>query len=203
VARLDRKDSRRDFLLEPRTDRIRVADNDLRQNGLEAHPGFVERWGSGADLIGDGSGRGNGFTPHAQATRAGVALAACEDGPAPLAAESGGSEPRAETAPQAAAPAATAPEVDHVIRIQGMRYQPKHLQIRPGETVRWVNEDAVPQTVTSSAGRDILRDPLDSSYLMRGDGYSFTFSEAGRYEYLCVPHMDQAPMREATVTVVE
>jgi plastocyanin len=77
------------------------------------------------------------------------------------------------------------------------------LQVRPGETVRWVNEDAVPHTVTSSAGREILRAPLDSSYLMRGDAYDYTFPEAGRFEYLCVPHMDQAPMREATVTVVE
>jgi len=44
---------------------------------------------------------------------------------------------------------------------------------------------------------------LDSSYLMRGDAYDYTFPEAGRFEYLCVPHMDQAPMREATVTMVE
>jgi parallel beta-helix repeat protein len=200
VVRLSKRTALRDFMLEPRTDRARIADNDLQQNGLQAHPSVVERWGRGADLIWDGSGRGNCFTPHGQATRAGTALTPCGEGRTVPADESSGAEPLGAPAPEAAPPAA---EADHVVRIRGMRYEPKHLQVRPGETVRWVNEDAVPHTVTSSAGREILRAPLDSSYLMRGDAYDYTFPEAGRFEYLCVPHMDQAPMREATVTVVE
>jgi plastocyanin len=52
-----------------------------------------------------------------------------------------------------------------------MRYQPKHLEVRPGDTVRWVNEDAVPHTVTSGAGREVLRAPLDSPYLMLGGSF--------------------------------
>lgn len=106
----------------------------------------------------------------------------------------------------AAAPApAAAPlaEADHVVTIRGMRYEPKHLEVRLGDSVRWLNEDALPHTVTSGAGREVLRTPLDSPYLMPGDSFQYTFPAAGRYEYLCQPHMDQAPMRGATVTVVE
>jgi plastocyanin len=33
--------------------------------------------------------------------------------------------------------------------------------------------------------------------------FRHTFPEAGRYEYLCLPHLDQATMRGATVTVEE
>jgi hypothetical protein len=80
VVRLSKRTALRDFMLEPRTDRARIADNDLHQNGLQAHPSVVERWGRGADLIWDGSGRGNCFTPHGQATRAGTALPPCGEG---------------------------------------------------------------------------------------------------------------------------
>jgi parallel beta-helix repeat protein len=200
VQGLGRRDSMRDLFLEPRTDRVRVGANYLYRNGLQPHPKVVERWGRGADLMWDGRGRGNCFTPHPHATMAGKPAPPCRDaGTAPLPPEAA---PAAEAAPVPATDAA-AVGVDHVIRIKGMRYQPKHLEVRPGDTVRWVNEDAVPHTVTSGAGREVLRAPLDSPYLMRGDRFDHTFVEAGRYEYLCQPHMDQAPMREATVTVVE
>jgi parallel beta-helix repeat protein len=91
----------------------------------------------------------------------------------------------------------------HQVRIHGMRFEPHHLTVSKGATVEWVNEDAVAHTVTSSSGMTILRDPLDSPFLLRGDRFAHTFEGPGRYEYLCLPHMDQAPMREASVTVVE
>jgi plastocyanin len=31
--------------------------------------------------------------------------------------------------------------------------------------------------------------------------YAHAFNEPGSYEYLCLPHMHQLPMREATITV--
>jgi plastocyanin len=89
------------------------------------------------------------------------------------------------------------------VRIHGMRFEPHHLTVSKGETVEWVNEDAVPHTVTSSAGMNILRTPLDSPFMLKGDRFAHTFESPGRFEYLCLPHMDQAPMREASVTVVE
>jgi plastocyanin len=60
----------------------------------------------------------------------------------------------------AAAPApAAAPlaEAEHVVTIRGMRYEAKHLEVRLGDTVRWLNKDALPNTVTSGpAGRSCV-----------------------------------------------
>jgi len=199
VVRLDRRESLRDFALEPRTDRVRVGANYFYRNGLDPHPSVVERWGRGADRIWDGTGRGNCFAPNAQATSAGVPAPACAEAEAAPPSDTTGWSPEPAPAP-AAAPLA---EADHIVTIRGMRYEPKHLEVRLGDTVRWLNQDALPHTVTSGAGREVLRTPLDSPYLMPGDSFQYTFPAAGRYEYLCQPHMDQAPMREATVTVVE
>jgi plastocyanin len=38
---------------------------------------------------------------------------------------------------------------------------------------------------------------------VRGQSFRHTFGEKGRYEYLCLPHLDQAAMRGASVTVGE
>jgi len=73
--------------------------------------------------------------------------------------------------------------------------------VRPGGTVAWVNEDAVAHTVTSGSGTRVLAAPLASPFLARGDVWRHDFAENGVFEYLCLPHLDQAPMRGATVTV--
>jgi plastocyanin len=70
-----------------------------------------------------------------------------------------------------------------------------------GQTVTWVNEDGVTHTVTSGQGTTPVRGPLASPFLAKGEVYSHTFAEPGRYEYLCLPHIGQIGMREATVTV--
>jgi plastocyanin len=84
-----------------------------------------------------------------------------------------------------------------------MRFDPHHLTVRPGATVAWVNDDAVAHTVTSGHGTNPTHSPLDSPFLLRDETYAHTFPSAGVFEYLCLPHMDQAPMRGATVTVKE
>lgn len=108
---------------------------------------------------------------------------------------------RAERAPDAVA--APARDEAAVVRIQGMRYEPRHISVRKGGTVTWVNEDAVFHTVTSGEGTTPTRMPLDSPFLARGETFTHTFDTPGRYEYLCLPHLDQEPMRGATVTVSE
>jgi plastocyanin len=82
-----------------------------------------------------------------------------------------------------------------------MSYQPKHLRVKRGATVAWVNDDLAVHTVTSGHERTPTFAPLQSPVMTRGQVYEYAFNEPGRYEYLCLPHMDQLPMREATVTV--
>ncbi len=72
-----------------------------------------------------------------------------------------------------------------------------------GQTVVWVNDDNVIHTVTSGAGAQPSHTPLSSSFLTRGQIFRHTFVEKGKYEYLCLPHLDQAAMRGATVTVAK
>lgn len=70
-------------------------------------------------------------------------------------------------------------------------YDPLTLEIVAGTTVRWTNMDTVAHTVTSgvsdgSAGSADGR--FDSGFLNPGDTFTFTFADAGEYDYFCTPH---------------
>lgn len=55
--------------------------------------------------------------------------------------------------------------------------------VDPGETVRWVNRDHAPHTVTGAAVSWGTEDLLDL-----GDSVSYTFQEDGVYPYYCALH---------------
>ena len=80
-----------------------------------------------------------------------------------------------------AAPAAAA---THQIQIADSAFGTATLTIRAGDTVTWNNADDRPHTVTSEDGA------FDSGNLDEGASFSFTFSEAGTYAYLCEYHPD-------------
>jgi len=198
VSRLAREQAQKDERLEPFADRNQVRFNYVLENGRNPHPSIVEQIGTGADFAWDGTGEGNCVSLPDAAVLGGAALPACpEAAPAPGAADESALP---GVAPQAAAPAEI-PEGSAVVRIQGMRYQPKHLTIDAGQTVTWVNEDGVTHTVTSGQGTTPVLGPLASPFLAKGEIYSHTFAERGSYEYLCLPHVGQVGMREATITV--
>lgn len=56
----------------------------------------------------------------------------------------------------------------------------KDLVIPVGTTVVWVNRDSAPHTVTGG--------PLASPVLNRGDAFTYTFTEATDFEYICAFH---------------
>jgi plastocyanin len=65
-------------------------------------------------------------------------------------------------------------------------YKPSAVRITTGETVTWVDHDDSIHTVTpnvSSSGWS-----GGSSYLHRGQRYSFEFKRAGTYRYHCMVH---------------
>jgi parallel beta-helix repeat protein len=199
VNRLAPEHSAKDPALEPLPDRNEVGFNYLLDNGAAPHAFLVEAVGGGADLAWDGTGEGNCADLPDGVTTAGASLPPCEGGGVGPA-----TAPQAAPAPSASRTVPALPEgADAVVRIQGMRYEPKHVEVKRGQTVTWVNLDGVTHTVTSGDGTTPLHAPLASPFLFKGEAWRFTFAEAGRYEYLCLPHLDQAPMREATVTVVE
>lgn len=72
-------------------------------------------------------------------------------------------------------------------------YSPNVLTITAGTTVTWVNEDpGQMHTVTDVGGA------FDSGFFATGESWSFTFTEAGEYEYFCLPH----PWMRGKVVVV-
>jgi len=56
------------------------------------------------------------------------------------------------------------------------------LTIAVGTTVEWTNEDSMAHTVTDSNGA------FDSGNMDQGATYSFTFTQAGTYNYICKYH---------------
>ncbi|MFQ6015306.1 MAG: c-type cytochrome [Anaerolineae bacterium] len=73
-------------------------------------------------------------------------------------------------------------ELSAEVVIQGFAFNPGRITVPMGTTVTWTQQDSAPHTVTNK------EDLFDSGSLSKGDSYSFTFTEAGTYEYFCRIH---------------
>ena len=63
-------------------------------------------------------------------------------------------------------------------------FDPAQLDVAPGTTVTWVNNDSEPHTVTADDGL------FDSGRLDPGDSYSVWLGGSGTVAYHCNPHPD-------------
>ena len=70
-----------------------------------------------------------------------------------------------------------------VVSIQDGYFDPAHIVVAPGTTVRWVNEGEKPHNVTADDGL------FDSGTLYPGDSYWVTFEGRGMVNYHCSPQM--------------
>jgi plastocyanin len=62
-------------------------------------------------------------------------------------------------------------------------YSVNLLTVKVGTTVTWTNNDpGQMHTVTEVNGG------FDSGFINTGDSWSYTFEEAGEFEYYCMPH---------------
>lgn len=62
------------------------------------------------------------------------------------------------------------------------RFEPKSLTIAPGTTVTWTNEGADWHSLASYDGS------FDSGKMPPGASYSYQFTEAGSFPYICKHH---------------
>lgn len=85
------------------------------------------------------------------------------------------------------APAAEAPADAVVINIAKMKYEQPEVTIKAGQTVTWINLEAMPHNVAFKAGM-IGDAKLDGAMMKKDQSYSITFNEAGTYDYFCTPH---------------
>ena len=91
-------------------------------------------------------------------------------------------------------PSATAE--DHDVSItDDMKFNPEDLTINVEDTVTWTNNDGMGHTATSTDGPA----SFDSGNIAAGATWSFTFTEAGTYNYKCDYHSSMT----ASITVVE
>ena len=94
-----------------------------------------------------------------------------------------------------AAPAASdTPHGSNAVTISNFAFAPASLTIPAGSTVTWTNKDEEPHTVVSSDGTTFHSPGMDT-----GATYSFTFQNAGTFEYICSIH----PMMHGTVVVAK
>lgn len=87
------------------------------------------------------------------------------------------------------AAAASASAADHQVNVVDFAFQPKSLQINPGDRVIW-SFVAAGHTSTSRSGQAERwnSDPPDPGFNPAGTSFAHTFDTPGRYEYICIPH---------------
>jgi len=97
-----------------------------------------------------------------------------------------------------------------IVRIKNLAFVPAEITIRPGTTVRWVNEDPFSHDVTSGSvvsgrrARQVSksRHPdgrFHSGTYGQGRSFEQTFDDVGDYPYFCTIH----PIMFGTVNVVK
>lgn len=67
-------------------------------------------------------------------------------------------------------------------------YLPAETTVGVGGTVTWTNDDTAAHTVTSGTPTDEPDGMFDSSIIMSGATFEYTFEEAGQYDYFCIVH---------------
>ncbi|MFY9300615.1 MAG: plastocyanin/azurin family copper-binding protein [Candidatus Nitrosotenuis sp.] len=67
-------------------------------------------------------------------------------------------------------------------------FLPSTVVIGVGGTVTWTNDDTAAHTVTSGSAENGPDGTFDSSILMAGKTFEYTFEEADEYDYFCVVH---------------
>ena len=68
------------------------------------------------------------------------------------------------------------------VRINGMRFEPANITVKPGTRVTWVQADGMPHIISGKATG------MRSNTLYTGQNYSYIFQKPGEYAYVCDLH---------------
>jgi amicyanin len=84
------------------------------------------------------------------------------------------------------------------VSMQNIQFDPNEVTVKVGETITFVNNEAVPHDVhkTSGPGEDFASGP--SGGMQEGDTFDLTLDQPGTYEYVCDVH---APGMSGSITV--
>jgi plastocyanin len=78
-----------------------------------------------------------------------------------------------------------------VVEMRSTSFDPLRASVEPGTTVEWVNEDGFDHDVTAEQFHDVAADWDFSEALAAGESTTYTFEEAGVYEYYCTIHGEE------------
>jgi plastocyanin len=70
------------------------------------------------------------------------------------------------------------------VRIREYRFSPAEVRVRPGDTVRWINDEKR----TSHSVLFVGAGGLESDRFFPGESWERRFEKPGRFEYRCGPH---------------
>ena len=76
-------------------------------------------------------------------------------------------------------------------------YIPLNLEVSPGTTVIWLNDDSVPHTIQSQNEYGEIIGLFNSAPLQTGESFEHKFDDPGVYNYFCSLH----PWRVGIITV--
>ncbi len=82
------------------------------------------------------------------------------------------------------------PGMRYQVVIEGMRFEPAQLTVKPGDVVEWINRDPFPHTATA-AGK------FDTGEIQPGKSKSLRIMGKGEIPYVCTLH----PTMKAQLTV--
>lgn len=85
------------------------------------------------------------------------------------------------------------------VTMKNSQFSPKKITIKPGTTVKWVNEDTVRHNVVAANEGDTSGLPSNNELFGKGGTYEFTFETVGTFDYKCTPH----PFMTGTVEVAQ
>ena len=80
------------------------------------------------------------------------------------------------------------------VKMQNIQFDPKSLNAKVGQTIKWVNDDTVDHNVTATKGEE-----FKSKDFGEGGTYSYKLDKPGTIQYVCTLH----PGMEATITVTK
>ena len=103
-----------------------------------------------------------------------------------------------------ALPVAPAEAADAGVSMVNVRFEPAEVQVTPGSTVTWTNDDGMPHEVTADDGSfdssPACEPSTGTGCVESGESFAHTFTTAGRYPYHCPLH--GSPGRGMTGIVV-
>lgn len=110
-------------------------------------------------------------------------------------------------------PGPDGPEDDSVVVVKMVEksatsyaFEPSHIQVKPGMTIRFIQEGSVPHNVEfkdAPRGVDLGQARMGRFLLQKGDTYELTIDDRfaqGDYRFVCTPHEVMGMTGSLTVT---